>query len=520
LLPDQDGYMKYLTIQYGHRPACTLAVVALLVLGGCASIPADHGRNNVNALLAERGTSADVTTTGLLDALIATPLTPDSAVRVALINNPRLQSTYASLGLGAADVYAAGRIRNPVFSASILGSSRDSERDQVTFGLATSFTDIITLPARERLAQDSFAALQQAVGAEVLAVAGQTEKAYYDYACAQQVARLRTRIATTGALSAALAGRYRDAGNLSPRELALERDAASQSRLAALAAQTAAYSARTQLADLLGLSVGGGWTVPATLPLPVAQEDDLDTLLSLANDARLDLAAARATAQVRADQLGVVNWSRWLGELDVGLEHEQQSGGGSLAGPSLAWELPIFNQHQDAVVRADVELQIALNDVRRIATEVDNDVHLAHANVDSARARAAEYREVMLPLRLETVAHAQREVNYMLLGAFELIRLKEAEYDAYQGYAEALRDYWVARADLGLATGTRLPSNAHIGQQHLDIEQWLQPPAGGMDHSGHDMTTDMTTDITHDGTTVPEQKPTHHEHDANSGGAQ
>ncbi len=460
-------------------------ILALLVLGGCAGLPADSGRGDVDQLLAERGRSVDDATADLLASLIAAPLTPDSAIRIALINNPALQSTYASLGFGAADVYEAGRIRNPVLGASVVSSSRSDERDQVTFGLVTSFTDLITLPARTRLAEGSFAALQQSIGAEVLNVAAQTEQAYYGYVGAQQVAALRAQIAKAGALSAALATRYREAGNLTPRALSLERAAASQAQLAALEAQDAAYAARTLLAQMLGLSVAENWSVPAQLPLPVTQEDELDTLLSLAKDARLDLASARAQAEVRADQLGVVNWTRWLGELDIGFERERQTGGGRLTGPSLSWEVPIFNQHQDALLRADTELQLAVNEVRRVATDVENDVHLAYAKVGNAQARIAEYQDVMIPQRVATVASAQQEVNYMLIGIFELIALKQDEYDAYQGYLEAIRDYWLARAELGLATGTALPSNVQIGEQRVDLDQFTRPASGGMDHSAH-----------------------------------
>jgi cobalt-zinc-cadmium efflux system outer membrane protein len=462
-----------------------ILIIALLVLGGCAGIPAGNGRGDVDQLLVERGRSVDDATSDLLASLMGAPLTPDSAIRIALLNNPGLQSTYASLGFGAADVYEAGRIRNPVLGASVLSSSRSDERDQVTFGLVTSFTDLITLPARTRLAEGSFAALQHAVGAEVLNVAAQTEKTYFEYVGAQQVAALRAQIAKAGALSAALATRYQEAGNLTPRALALERAAASQAQLAVLDAQAAAYSARTALAQMLGLSVAENWTVPAQLPLPVAQEDDLAALLLLAEESRLDLASARAQAEVRAEQLGVVGWTRWLGELDIGFEKERESGGGTLSGPSLAWEIPLFNQHQDALLRADTELQLAVNEVRRIATDVDNSVRLAYAKVGNARARITEYQDVMIPQRVATVTAAQQEVNYMLIGVFELLALKQDEYDAYQGYLEAIRDYWLARADLGLATGTVLPSNARIGDQRVNVEQFTQPASGGMDHSAH-----------------------------------
>lgn len=142
-------------------------------------------------------------------------------------------------------------------------------------------------------------------------------------------------------------------------------------------------------------------------------------------------------------------------------------------------------------MRADTELQIALNEVRRVSTDVDNSVRLAYASVENARARVAQYRDVLIPQRVETVASAQQELNYMLIGVFELLTLKQDEYDAYQGYLEAIRDYWLARADLGLATGTVLPSSSSIDKKGVDVELFTEPASAPMDHSGHTMPNEM-----------------------------
>ena len=128
------------------------APIVLLALSGCASVPADLGRGDVDALIQARGQPLDASASieasaELLRSLTAAPLTPDSAVRIALINSPSLKAVYAELGFAAANVYEAGRIRNPIFSGALLDSSASGERDQLTLGLVGSFTDLITLPA-------------------------------------------------------------------------------------------------------------------------------------------------------------------------------------------------------------------------------------------------------------------------------------------------------------------------------------------------------------------------------------
>ena len=459
---------------------------AFIFVGGCTSLPPDLGRGQVDRLVVERGYRVDREAEDLLASLVSTPLSVEGAVTVALINNPELQSSYARLGFGAADVYAAGRIHNPVLSAVSLQPKRGGEGSQTTFGLVASFTELITLGARSRLAEDAHAALRQQTGAEVLAMAASTEKAYYKYVAALQIATLRRRLAQAGALSAALAERFREAGNLSPRELAMERAAASEAGIGALEAEGPVLAARTELASLLGLSTGDAWQVPAVLHLPPEDEASLSSLLVLAETQHLMLAAARTQVEVLTRQLDLVARTRWLGDLDVGIEQERETDGTRLRGPVVEWTPPIFTQHRDQLLRAEAELQVAVNQVRRISLDMENGLRLAHAAMMNARARIREYQRKLIPQRIEVVARAQEEVNFMLIGIFELIALKQEEYGAYQSYLEAISDYWLSRADLAYAAGTSLPGPVRTGAEPVQIESLLHSASDVPAHTGQE----------------------------------
>ena len=43
-----------------------------------------------------------------------------------------------------------------------------------------------------------------------------------------------------------------------------------------------------------------------------------------------------------------------------------------------------------------------------------------------------------------------------------------------------MRDYWLART-----VGNTLPSSVHTGNTYLDVEKYIAPKTGGVDHSGH-----------------------------------
>ena len=81
----------------------------------------------------------------------------------------------------------------------------------------------------------------------------------------------------------------------------------------------------------------------------------------------------------------------------------------------------------------------------------------------------------------------QEEVNYMLVGVFELLVARQQEYEAYAGYLEAVQDYWVARAVLTQAVGRRLPSSDQPAAATLDPAELTRPKDERAGQSGHAM---------------------------------
>ena len=470
------------------------ALVAAALLAGCAGLPADRGRGDVAALLKERGRdvsqmSDSPATQALVKELIAEPLAAEDAVRVALLNNPRLKAEYARLGLAAADVYEAGRLSNPRLSASILFVDESGLDDKLDFGISQSFTSLLLLPARSRLAKGEFERAKALVGTEVLGVAAEVESAWYALAGARQVAAMRAAVARAATASADLAQRFFDAGNINRRELALERAAATQAQLDADEAAAAAMRARIALGRLLGLPAPDArWDIASGLPAPLPEEDALTALIERADATRLDLAAARKEVALRADALGVTRRFRFLGDVELGAALERDTDGSRHLGPTLSLELPLFNQHADDVARAQAQLARAEAELAALEIGIVSGVHDAHAQVLAAKSRAGRYRESLIPQREEIVARTQEEVNYMLKGQFELLMMKQQEYDAYQGYLESVRDYWLARVELAQAVGAPLPSNARATET-LDVESLTHPeaPAGHEHHEGMPM---------------------------------
>lgn len=489
--------------------ARTALALAVLGLTACASLPPDLGRADVSSAVTARGQSLPSGDTQQLSAqLLAQPLTPDNAITLALIHNPAVRQTTAQLGFAAADVYEAARISNPVFSLTRLTSNDPAAVSaQIGLGIALSFTDLILLPARSRYAKAQFEAVKLEVGSATLKLATEVQTGWYALAGAEQDATLRARVAQAAQASADLAQRFFDAGNISKRELALEKAAAAQAQLSALSAQAAAQQARSILNRLMGLPAAQDqWQRAGGLPAPFANEDELEPLLKLAAESRLDVAAARQSADAIASAYGLERRTRLLGPIEVSYERERETDGSRLIGPGLSVGIPLFNWGTGRVARARAQLDGAEAELAARELDASNDVKAAYNALQAAKSLVQKYRDGLIPQREAVVDQMQLEVNFMLIGVFELLAAKQQQYDAYSGYLDAVRDYWTARTELTRAVGRRLPSSDQPAPATLDAVQLAKPKSGGgmnhgamghdtsnmkgmegMDHSGHDM---------------------------------
>lgn len=471
------------------------ATVLALVLAGCTTFPASRGLDETRKLVADRGGPVPPAQ-GPVDcadpnanaaALTAEPMTADTAVQVTLLCNAGLAAEYARLGISRADAFQAARVANPVLSAAALDSSEHGAPPQIELGLVQSFTSLLLRGPRKRLAEGEFLRAQQQLAGLILQLSAQTKADYFVLVGAQQVAAVRHAIADAMQTSAELARCFRDAGNLTPRAFAEYQAAASQAVVDARAADNEVASARVALLLQLGLPEQIAWSVPDRLSLPLAEEDALDAMRSRADQSRLDLAAAHALVKLLADSEAVTRKFRWLGDFSAGVSYERDPDRSRLLGPSLSIQLPIFDQGQGPVARATALRTWGEAEQRRLTLTVDGEVQLAHQRVANARGRVEDFREHLIPQRRAVVARTQEEQNYMLVGVFELFAVKRQEFDTYQGYLEALRDYWVARSELERAVGACLPSAANQTAHDVSTQELLKPESavGGMQHMHH-----------------------------------
>src|SRR6266480_6782373 len=164
-----------------------------------------------------RGSAEDAQAQAAVASLLKRPLTADSAVQVALLNNHNLQATYEELGIAQADLVEAGLLKNPVFYFERRLPGQAAEID-----LVQEFIDILLLPLRKRIAAAQFEAAKLRVGHEILSVAAEVRAAFYEHQGDEQLVDLRKTVAEATERAAETALKMNHAGNLRNLDLATE----------------------------------------------------------------------------------------------------------------------------------------------------------------------------------------------------------------------------------------------------------------------------------------------------------
>lgn len=440
---------------------------ATVLLAACAVPSLERSAASSAELAAQAGAPAPIwNDAGTPAPDPAEPLSLEAALVTAFGHNPRIREAYARLGITQADQQAAARIANPSLSLAWLDAgSLDKDRA----GIVASFTDLLLLPSRRRLASGDMRRVELAVAGELVMLAGDVTAAWYENVAARRVATVRADAADAAEISAELARRYHAAGNIPELDVKLRESEAAQARIEALHAGAAAAAARARLADLLGLASAGRWQTAEDLPAPLAESLDAAKLAESAREKRLDLAALRQEVATSEEALAVARRYAWLGGIDVGYEREQESDG-TFRGPTLSLELPIFDQGQPERSRAAASLAAAGARQAALDLEIGNAVMSAVAKVEAERAAVERRREAWQAASVAT-ERLQESTAYMLTGVFELLEARGREYEANAAWLGALRDYWVARSTLAVAVGGTLPAVAAPVDDDMPAEE-------------------------------------------------
>jgi outer membrane protein TolC len=443
-----------------HRARWRLfaGLAGVAVLSGCASFSPDGGFNPVEQTAKSR-LGKDVSwarsaanrqaLAQRVGELLAKPLTADDAVQLALLNNRGLQAAFAELGVTEAEVVQAGQLPNPGFSFARFKRGDEVELER---GFHVNLARLIAMPMIRQVESRRFARTQGETAMAVLSLAAETRKAYFNALAAEETVRFMSQVKQAAEAGAELARRMQQVGNFTKLQRAREQAFHADATLNLVRAEQAQRSTRERLTRLLGVwGEQAAFRLPERLPdLPKAADERPD-IERVAMAQRLDVQAAKLAAEQTAQNLGLTKTTRFINVLELGVMRNASNQASTQRGWEIGVELPLFDWGEARAARAQALYMQAMDRAAETAINARSEVREAYGAYRTAYDIAVHQRDELVPLRKLIAEENLLRYNGMLIGVFELLADARLQIASVNSYIEALRDFWIAQADLDMA---------------------------------------------------------------------
>ncbi len=423
---------------------------AIIAVTGCAPMPAITPLETraAQALLVgepfvyhTRGESVDV-------AGIASTLTLEQSVRLALSHDPRIQSALARLRQAEADARQTRLLPNPVIGVS-LRFPEGGGKSIIDADLSAELLSLLTLPGRisavdHRLRKASADALTT-----VLDVALDVQQRYADVQALRgridiEESRgqiLRQLVSVTEARVKAGEGNRLDSLTSQSTLVELQTDLMtlrSQERVARLA-----------LARLIAQPSGAvDWTLAPFSHAPLVELSE-SAWIALALEHRPEISAIRWELAALGQEVKLAKLEPWTGGAGVVAERD----GGWSVGPSASVAVPIFDNGSVAKTRREAMVSEQWHELTLVSRQIVHDVRIAVEQVRSADAILDRTRRDLVPLQEQKLKQAQDAYR---IGLADVLTLRLAEQDfqsARSRVIELQNQQMQARFDLDRAVG-------------------------------------------------------------------
>ena len=420
--------------------AVTFSILCLLSVG-CTRIPQAND-NGISSIVNSRidketywnqGCHEDECISNAIQILLQQELTADSAVRIALLNNPKIQEIFEDIGIAQADLVDAGLFSNPAFDIIFRFPEKKDLVTNIEYTITSSFIDLFLIPLRVRVAKAELEQITLKVTNEILDLAFEVEQTFYEVQAAQQDIKYIQSIVELTSIHSQLASRQRIVGNVNKLDFQQIQSRYLEAKLEIARIQNDIIRLREKLNRLLGFCGDIPWKISDNLPEIDYQGLPIQCLEAVAFSERLDLQTARFDVLRLSRMLGIKQW--WVyTQGRIGIGGKRDPDGTNVLGPAFSGEIPIFNYGQADRMRIYAELRQAQDHLAALEIQVLSEVREAHKLLMNNLEIINDYRAHIIPLQSEILASSEELYNVMGLGIDRLLENKRQEFQAYSNY--------------------------------------------------------------------------------------
>ncbi len=478
-----------------------LTTILLLGAAGCTSLDPrvdfDHAQRHVESTVGavslyrpEDEQEIDQRVT----ALVRDGLTVHEAILVCLLNNPGLHAKLLQIGVARADLVQSELISNPSFSFAPRWPDGGGLAN-LQLGLAPNVAELWQIPFRRQAAVHELDRVILDAAREAGLLAQQAKVAYYRVVQAEgglELARVNTEL--TQQLVDLTVSR-RDAGAGSDLDVSLARAQHVDAKLLAQNAALDVARARGEFAKHLGLHTQAETVVLLDpQPEPLALGFTSEQILAVARQSRLDWQALDMAVQsaesrvayersrlIEVFELGVTaernaqfDKSRGGGvSVDRSLDISNSGSGGTsvsrtasfsrerrepqnsewVVGPNIALDVPIFDQNQAQVARAEYMLRQSQKLVEVLIRDVTQDARIVAVKLSTAVDNVRLYRDEILPLREHVLTLSQDGYRTGRTTFLAVLEAQRGLLDSRVGYNKSRQEYVEAVVEIERVAG-------------------------------------------------------------------
>jgi outer membrane protein TolC len=305
----------------------------------------------------------------------------------------------------------------------------------------------------------------------VASTAAETRRAYYRAVGAQQIVALLAQAQAAALAATELARRLGQTGALNKLDQAREQVFYAELTGQLATARQRAQTERERLVRQLGLFGNDlDFKLPGALPgLPRAARA-LPLIEQEAIRRRVDLQMARIELLALAKSIGLARATRFINMLEVGGRfdaiRERETGERfSRTGFELEITIPIWDFGEAKTRQAEQTYLAALNRLADKAVTIRSEAREAYRSYRASYDIARHYYAEVLPLRKIISDETLLRYNAMQIDVFELLSETRQRITAHVSAIEALREFWLADAEMGAAIiGGGAPSSG-VGER-------------------------------------------------------
>jgi len=407
----------------------------------------------------------------LLNQLRSQPLTPDIAVKIMLLNSPRVEVELHHLGVADAAQMQASLISNPHFGFSLL-KPQQAGSWMWDLALTQPLLDWLNRPAREQHAAVEIKRSQLDFSRWLQINISELQQQYFATIAAQQDITTQNILMDAAKAKQQLAESLWKAGNISELQyLTYQSDYQQQVRELSRKQQQFIIK-QNELAYLLGIDIGietdmgvetgvENLRLPNELPSIISNDNwSLSIVIPEAVEHRLDIQLAQKTLVTLQQEEILIQHEYGIANTSVGIAAKRENGGVSNEGMTVETSIPLFDKGQAKARAVQANMAATHAEINNIRAKIKRDIIEANSKLEASKMDLVHVNNSQ-QTQERVLILAQREVNYMLRSPFDLIDIKTRSLELEQEKIKSLLNYWQAHCELELAVGHELTSGAH-----------------------------------------------------------